>query len=73
MWQKKKGVKLIHSHWVAIVLAVVFLLDSLREKRSVPLAAHQVNIAAVMYIHYFIQSNIKKSKPAQILLSRDHE
>ena len=38
MWQKKLRIILIHSHRMAIVLTVViFLCDSLREQRPVPL------------------------------------
>ena len=42
---KQLGIILVHSHWMAIVLAVVmFLFDNLREKRSV-LLSEQSGIA----------------------------
>lgn len=63
---KRKDTILIHSHQMAIlVLAVViFLLDSLKEKRSVPLNSQALHILKTLAAHQLKITALRNRRPS---------
>ena len=53
IWQKKTGIILIHSHWIAIVVLanVILLFDNIMKKRSMSLTKQASHVLKIPVAH----------------------